>query len=103
MIITLTGSNDYARRQVLQQQVTDFVAQHSDLGLEQYEAESLDRQQLPSILQAAPFLSDRRLVVLRSVSVQKELAEDLASLLSTVSGSTDLIIVEPSLDKRTSY
>lgn len=103
MIITLTGSNDYARRQVLQQQVTDFVAQHSDLGLEQYEAESLDRQQLPSILQAAPFLSDRRLVVLRSVSVQKELAEDLASLLSTVAGSTDLIIVEPSLDKRTSY
>jgi DNA polymerase III delta subunit len=103
MIVTLTGSNAFGRRQALQQLTADFVKQHTDLGLEQYEGETLTPQQLPSLLQAVPFLSSRRLVVLKSPSANKELPESLAGLLDSVSESTDLIIDEPTLDKRTSY
>lgn len=103
MITTLTGSNDYARQQTLHQLTTGFVKQYSDFGLEKYDGESVDVQRLPSILQAMPFLADRRLVILENPSAQSEVQELLETLLSAVSEATDLIIVEPKLDKRTTY
>ena len=103
MTITLTGTNDYARQQAQRQLVQDFVAEHGDLGLEIYDGDELDPKRLPSILQALPFLASKRLVVLRQPSAQKAVQEDLEQLLDTPSDRTELVIVEPKPDKRTSY
>lgn len=103
MIITLTGTNAYALKDTLQQLVAAYVANYTDMGLERYDGDSLDANLLTSALQALPFLVDKRMVVLRSPSVQKNIQEVLEKLLPLVAESTDLIIVEPKLDKRTSY
>jgi DNA polymerase-3 subunit delta len=54
-------------------------------------------------LQSLPFLTDRKLVVLREPGKQKDFAENIATILENMPETTDVIIVEPKLDKRLSY
>lgn len=103
MLVTLTGNNAYALQQELRRLTAAFVAEHTDMGLEKFDGEELDPKRLPSIVQALPFLAAKRMVVLRAPSAQKAVAEGLEKLLGDVPDTTDLIIIEPSLDKRTSY
>ena len=103
MIITLTGANDFMLRDALRKLRDDFVQEYTDMGLENYDGQDVDPKQLPSILQALPFLVARRMIIFRQPSAQKSIQDSVEQLLSTVSDSTDLIIVEPKLDKRTSY
>jgi DNA polymerase-3 subunit delta len=87
----------------LRQLIDAFVAEYTDMGLEKFDGEELDPKRLPSILQSLPFLASKRMVVLREPSAQKVVAEQLEKLLDDVPESTELLIVEPALDKRTSY
>jgi DNA polymerase-3 subunit delta len=103
MITTLTGPNSYMLQKALHDLTNAFVAKHTDMGLERFDGQELDPQRLPSVLQSLPFLADKRLVVLRAPSTQKALAEQLEKLLDDIPDSTDVIIIEPRLDKRTSY
>jgi len=103
MIITLTGSNDFRLSQALSKLRADFVQTYTDIGLEQYDGAELDPQRLPSVLQALPFLAEKRMVIIKQPSAQKALQEDIEKLLGAVSDSTELVIVEPKPDKRTSY
>ena len=103
MIITLTGANDFMLRDSLRQLRADFIKEYTDMGLENYDGQDIDVKLLPSILQALPFLVARRMIVFRQPSTQKTIQDALEQLLDTVSDTTDLIIIEPKLDKRTSY
>jgi DNA polymerase-3 subunit delta len=103
MIITLTGTNDFMLREALRKLRDDFVKEYTDMGLENYDGQDVDAKQLPSILQALPFLVARRMILFRQPSAQKSIQDALEQLLGTVSDATDLIIIEPKLDKRTSY
>lgn len=103
MTITLTGTNDFALQAALRDLRDDFVRQHTDMGLEQYDGAELDSQRLPSIVQALPFLVSQRMVIIKNPSAQKAVAEMLESLVTDVPETTDLIIVEPKPDKRTSF
>lgn len=103
MIVTLTGTNDFMLRDALRKLRDAFVTEYTDMGLENYDGQDVDPKQLPSILQALPFLVARRMIIFRQPSAQKVIQESVEQLLDTVSDTTDLIIVEPKLDKRTSY
>jgi DNA polymerase-3 subunit delta len=104
MIVTLTGTNDFARTAMLRQLVADFVAEHTDMGLERLDGEEQSNaaRMLESV-SAMPFLTARKMVVLREPGKQKAFAEQIATILPQVADTTDLIIVEPKLDKRQSY
>lgn len=103
MIITLTGSNDYMLGRALAELRQDFIKEHTDMGLETYNGEDIDPKQLPAILQALPFLVAKRCIILRQPSAQKTVQETLEQNLDNLPDTTELIIVEPTLDKRTSY
>lgn len=103
MIVTLTGNNDFMLRDSLRRLRADFIKEYTDMGLENYDGLDVDPKLLPSILQALPFLVARRMIIFRQPSAQKTIQDSLEQLLDTVSDTTDLIIVEPKLDKRTSY
>lgn len=103
MIITLTGTNDYMLQQELRQLRQAFIDEYTDMGLENYDGQDIDPKQLSSILQALPFLVAKRCIIFRQPSAQKAVQEALEQLLETVAETTELIIVEPKLDKRTSY
>jgi DNA polymerase III subunit delta len=103
MIVTLTGPNDFARHQELKKLVAGFVAEHTDLSLERLDGEEADAARMQGAVQSLPFLTARKLVVLREPGKQKAWAEHIADILKDVAETTDLIIVEPKLDKRLNY
>ena len=88
---------------VLQKRVADFVAEHGDLALERYDGEETEYDKIRESLESMPFLATKKLVVLRSPGSQKQFAEKAEALLGSLDETTNVIIVEPKLDKRGSY
>lgn len=103
MIQTLTGANSFALQAVLQKHITDFVAEHGDLALERLDGQEASYEKMAQALTSLPFLATRKLVVLRAPSANKKFAEDIEQLFDQVDDATDVIVVEPKLDKRLSY
>lgn len=103
MIETFTGANDFARTQALQTRVAAFVAEHGDFAVEKLDGESASPEQMRASVESLPFLTARKLVVLREPGKQKAFAENIGDILKAVSESTEVIIVEPKLDKRLVY
>jgi DNA polymerase III delta subunit len=103
MMVTLTGANDFLRQTELKKLFGDFVAEHTDMAVERFDGEEADAARMRESVSALPFLTARKLVVLYEPGKQKSFAENIEAILAGVAESTDLIIVEPKLDKRLSY
>lgn len=103
MIRTLTGANTFLLQTELKKLVSEFVKTNSDMGLERLDGEEVEYDRIRESLESLPFLASRKLVVLRSPSANKQFVENAEKLLTNLSESTDVIIVEPKLDKRSNY
>jgi DNA polymerase III delta subunit len=103
MIVTLTGTNDFLRKAELKKLVSDFIAVHTDMAVERYDGDESDPARMRESVTSLPFLTERKLVLLHEPGKQKAFAENISAVLKEVADSTDLIIVEPKLDKRLSY
>jgi DNA polymerase III delta subunit len=103
MIVTLTGANDHQRKAELVKLVSDFVAEHGDMAVERYDGEEATAERMRESIQSMPFLTTRKLVVLREPGKQKAFAEAVAEAIKDAADTTDLVIYEPKLDKRGTY
>jgi len=103
MIATLNGENSYNLQQELHKITTKFMQEHGDLALERIDCEEADYQQIQAALTSLPFLVSKKLVVLRRPSTNKQFTEQVEQLLSDIPESTDVILIEPKLDKRLAY
>lgn len=103
MIRTLSGENSFGLQHELRAIVDAFVAEQGDLALERIDGQEASYEQMREAVTSLPFLADKKLVMLRAPSANKQFVEHSAELLSAVSETTDLIIVEPKLDKRLAY
>jgi DNA polymerase III subunit delta len=105
MVIVLTGENSFGLQQALRQLVDAFVAEQGDLALERLDGQEADVARISEALHGLPFLASKKLVVLRAPGSNKQFAERAEQLLDTTTlpETTDVIIVEPKLDKRLSY
>ena len=102
MIVTLSGPNDFLRQDALDKIVADFVVEHSDMALERVDGSEAEFQKIYDALTSLPFLASKKLVVLRSPSVNKEFVEKAETLLKNLSESTELVLIELKFDKRSS-
>jgi DNA polymerase III subunit delta len=103
MISVITGKNSYLLNSKLKTLVDDFAVEYSDIAIEKIDCEEAEYQQIHDALHNLPFLSHKKLVVLNMPGTHSEFAENLPSLIESISDSIDLIIVEPRPDKRSSY
>ncbi len=103
MITTLTGENSLGLQTELRRLINEFVQAYGDLAVTPLDGEEVSYDRLYEALQSMPFLVDKKLAVLRTPSAQKEFAENVQDLLENVGESIDIIVVEPKLDKRSSY
>lgn len=103
MIIVLSGPNSYLLQQELTKLVRKFLAEYGDLALERIDCQETELPRIQEAITSLPFLASRKMVVLRSPSTNKQFVEKAEQLLASVSDTTDLIIVEPKLDKRSAY
>jgi len=103
MIITLTGENAFGLQRELNKLVADFMHEHGDLALERVDGEEVEFARLQEALTSLPFLANKKMVVLRKPSANKQFLEEAEKLLTDVPETTEVIIVEPKLDKRLGY
>ena len=103
MIRILSGTNTFLLRSELSRLVHDFVAEHDETALERLDCTEATYERVREAMQSLPFLTPRKLVVLESPSALKQFQEHFDKLLKELPETTDLVIVEPKLDKRTGY
>jgi len=103
MIVVLTGANNFLLRKQLREQVNAFVDEHGDLALERLDGETVDFNRVHEALSSVPFLSSKKMVILSDASSNKALTEHIDELLASADETTDFIIVEAKLDKRSVY
>jgi len=103
VIIVLTGSNSSALHQKLIQIKKEFAQKYSSAGIEQIDGEALEVKDLPSLLHGATIFAEQRLVVIKDISARKDVASELVLQLATIADSTDIVFLEPQLDKRTVF
>jgi len=103
MIVTLTGGNDFLLRHELGRLVQKFLAEYGDLGLERLNGDEAEYDAIREALQSLPFFAARKMIVLRDASTNKQFVENAETLLDELPETTDVILYEPKLDKRTAY
>lgn len=103
MIVTLNGENTFALQHEQRKFVDAFMKEHGDLALERIDCEEAEFTQIQAALTSLPFLASKKMIVLRSPSTNKQFVEQAEQLLSEVPETTDVILIEPKLDKRQSY
>jgi DNA polymerase-3 subunit delta len=108
MITILAGANSYALRARLHELTRDFIEvaggpDMAEMAMERLDGEESSYERMQEALQSLPFLASRKLVVLHTPGANKEFAEKAAGLLEELPETTDLIIIEPKLDKRLAY
>ncbi|MGH7142097.1 MAG: DNA polymerase III subunit delta [Candidatus Saccharimonadales bacterium] len=103
MVVTLTGANEFLLRSALGKLTTEFIDIHGDIAVERLDAEESNFDQFRESLQSTPFLTARKMVILRNPSINKQFAEQAEELLKELPTTTDLILLELKLDKRLSY
>jgi DNA polymerase-3 subunit delta len=90
----------------MQQKLTALVAQftekHGD-SIERFDMqETADVDAVIDAVRSVSFLEPQKMVIVRNFSASKELLEKIEQLISSVADSTQLILVDRSLDKRSS-
>lgn len=102
-VVTLTGSNSFMLQAELDLRVKKFLQEHGDMALERLDGEEASYDRMRESLESLPFLATHKLVVLRAPSSNKEFIEQAEKLLTNLPETTDVILHEPKLDKRTAY
>jgi DNA polymerase-3 subunit delta len=103
MIITLAGNNNFLLRRKLDELTSKFVTEYGDLALEKFDGEEHEAKSIVEGLQSLPFLANRKLVVIRNGSLNKEFVETIEQIISSINDTTDAVFYEPKIDKRSVY
>lgn len=103
MMIFLTGDNHYAIKTEIDRLKGSFIKDHGDAGLEQYSAEDLPLDRLADLTSGGSLFSDKRLLIIRDIGANKELAEQIAQKANEIDSSTTLVLSQAQPDKRTRW
>lgn len=103
MITTLTGPNNFLLRQNLSRLRSAFVAEYGELAVERVDGEEARYEDILGAIESVSFLTPRKLVIIRSLSANKPVAERIDKLLDAASDSVDVVYIEPKPDKRSVY
>ncbi|UTX51317.1 DNA polymerase III subunit delta [Candidatus Saccharibacteria bacterium TM7i] len=97
MITVLTGENNFEVRQALAELSDSYTA-----GVERVDGASLTLAHIPDLLMGVSLFAENRLVIIDQLSASSAVWAKLPEWLSRVSDTIHLVLIEPSLDKRTS-
>lgn len=103
MILTLSGPNSFSLQRDLTRIVDVFVREQGDLALERIDGAETELSAIREAISSLPFLASKKLVILRAPSSNKLFTERIEQLLAVAAETTDIVIHEPKLDKRSVY
>jgi DNA polymerase III subunit delta len=103
VITAFIGDNGPAREQAVKDYLDRFAAAYGALAIDKFDAEELEYSVLIEAVSSFPFLSPKRLIIVRGLSGNKDLAEKIEVITSSVAESNDLLIIESQIDRRGKY
>ncbi len=103
MITTLTGPNNFLLREKINRIQGAFIKEHGDLAVERLDGEETTAEQIMGAIESVPFLSSKKLVIIRDLSANKPASEEIEKLLDATSDSVDVVFVESRPDRRGVY
>ncbi len=101
MITVLTGANAYLLSETKKRIVDDFIRQNGSTAVEVVNASDLTVKQLVASMQARSLFSEKRLLIINDLSVNKNITEHIQDVLDADNVDTVALIVEQKFDKRT--
>ena len=103
MVTTLTGENSFGWSDALKTLISTFIEEYGEYSVIKMDGEEASFDEIQRTLISIPLLTKRQCIILRSPSKNKQFLDSFELLLSEVPDSSDVVIVEPKLDKRMSY
>lgn len=102
MTLFFYGPSTYLLHQQTEQMVQAYLKKTgSDIGLERIDGSLAKPAEIRAALQAAPFLTSSRLVVITGLSAAKSTLDKLGNPMALVPKSTVAVFAEPAIDQRT--
>lgn len=102
MIVVLTGANTFLLNNSLRHIVSEFTEKSGD-SIERFDAQELSS--VDGILDAVrsiSFLEPKKLVIVRDFAQNKDVVLKIEELINHTADSTELVLVDQKLDRRTS-
>lgn len=100
MVRTFTGKNSFTLHASLKEIVSDFLKKSGDFAVEKIDASETDVDSLLQSVQSLPFLSPEKLVVISNIQSNSALMSRIEELIDRTADGVEVILVDPSLDKR---
>lgn len=103
MITAFIGDNYPARETALKEFVGNFSMIHGAAAIDKLSGDSIELNLLKDSVATIPFLSSKRMVIVRGLSQNKEISDNFGDLVGYVADSTELVVVENHLDSRSRF
>lgn len=103
MVQVLAGSNYYGIKHALDVYLDQFKAENGDLAIESFDGEEAEIDEIMGALQSVSLFAPQKLVVVKSLSSNKEASSRIERLLDATTDKSELILVESKPDKRSAY
>lgn len=103
MIIAFIGDNAFAREAAAHEFIDGFIGAHGTHAVDRFIATDIEFNALSGAVTTSPFLSQRRLIIVRDVSANKVIAERFEDILQQTADTSDLVIIESRVDGRSKY
>lgn len=97
------GENVQERDRAIKQLLQEFVAVNGDMAVDSIDADTAELTDIIDAVTTVPFLSPKRLVVVRYLSANSEVTARIEDVLDRTADSTDVLFVESRLDARSVY
>ncbi len=100
MIRVLLGGNSYLKQLELTNIVKSFVDKYTD-NIERFDASELDNlDTIINAVRSVSFLDSKKLVIIKNFCSFRALLENIESFIQAVAESTELILIDEKIDKR---
>lgn len=103
MVITLSGDNSFLINRQIKDLVNEYKQKYDSIGIENLDISGINFGQISQLLNSLSLFSPNKLMILDRPSESKEFEQNIENICQELPESTTLLLVEPSLDKRSVY
>ena len=100
MIYSYFGTNKFLKDEQIKKLITEFEKRYTALAIDHFNGEEMTKEVLIDALSTAPFLTEKKMVIINQLGANKTLSEKIVSLLEMTASTTDLVLVENNFDSK---
>jgi len=100
MIYSYFGTNKFLKDEQIKKLITEFEKRYTALAIDHFNGEEMTKEVLIDAISTAPFLTEKKMVIINQLGANKTLSEKIVRLLEMTASTTDLVLVENNFDSK---